>query len=109
MGLRDRTDGRLSVGFAEKPPKDWIERLQSVTERLAQDGSGWGAIEVGKRKLHVDDVHPGDEADLHHFLESALLQANARSENEEAEDSPASHRSERDQALTDAFRAFANS
>ncbi len=45
--------------------------------RLATTGRRWGEVSVGKRKLHVDDVQDGAEDDLRHFLESALLQANA--------------------------------
>jgi hypothetical protein len=100
-------DGRLTVGFTEKPPKDWTERLQAVIEQLAQNGTGWGAVEIAKKKLHVAAVQPGAEADLRHFLDSALLQANANTDNG-AEDSAVSSRSDRDQALTDAFRAFSD-
>ena len=76
---------------------------ERVEDRLAQNGSGWGAIEIAKKNLHVDTVEPGAEADLRHFLESALLQANADEGDGDA--NAESSRSERDQALTDAFRA----
>ena len=106
----DVSDGRLTVAFTEKPPKDWTERLQAVIERLAQHGTGWGAIETSKKKLLIDAVQPGAEADLRHLLESALLQANADANadtDHRADDAVTSSRSERDQALTDTFRAFA--
>ena len=51
-------------------------------------------------------MQPGAEADLRHLLDSSLLQANADTDDDV--DAPAtSSRSERDQALTDTFRAFA--
>jgi hypothetical protein len=105
----DVSDGQLTVAFTEKPSKDWTERLQAVIERLAPRGSGWGDIKIGKKKLRIDAVQPGSEDDLRHFLDSAILQANASSDEDEDEDTPADARSERDQALTDAFRAFADS
>ena len=101
------SDGRLTVAFTEKPPKDWTERLQEVIDRLAQHGTGWGSIEIAKKKLHVDAVQPGSEGDLRHHLESALLQANADTNVDTDDDKATSSRSEGDQALTDAFRAFA--
>jgi hypothetical protein len=102
----DVTDGRLTVAYTETASKDWTERLQAVRERLAPRGSGWGSIEVEK-KLHIDAVQPGAEADLRHLLASAFLQANAGTDDDEStDDAPTSSRSESDQALTDAFRAF---
>ena len=103
----DVKDGRLTVVFTKKPPKDWTNRLEAVIERLAQHETGWGAIEISKKKLRIDAVEPGAEADLHHLLDSALLQANADTDDGADDDDATSSRSERDQALTDAFRAFA--
>jgi hypothetical protein len=103
----DVRDGRLTVAFTEKPPKGWTKRLEAAIERLAQHETGWSAIEISKKKLHIDAVQPGAEADLRHLLDSALLQANADTDNGGGDDDATSSRSERDQALTDAFRAFA--
>jgi hypothetical protein len=99
-------DGKLTVGFDDKPPKDWTERFQAVIDRLSHPGNDWGAIKLAKGKLQVDEVQPGAESDLRHFLDSALLQTNAGGDDG---DSEGDSRSERDQALTDAFRAFADS
>ena len=49
---------------------------QRVVAALATTGHRWGDVSAGKRKLHVEDVQPGAEDELRHFLESALLQAN---------------------------------
>jgi hypothetical protein len=107
----DVSEGRLTVAFTEKPSKDWTERFQAVVDRLTQPGSGWDAVEIAKQKLHADAVQPGAEASLRHLLESALLQANADTDDGDgADDEDAENgRSERDQALTDTFRAFAES
>lgn len=106
-GSAEVSDGRLKVAFSDKPPKEWIERLERVLERLGHAGSAWGAVEVSRKKLQVDAVEPGVESDLRHFLESAVLQANAAERADDADDG-GSARSERDQALTDVFRGFAD-
>jgi hypothetical protein len=107
-GTAEVSDGRLSVAFTEKPSKDWTGRFEAVIDRLARGGTGWGAIDVAKKKLHVDAVEPGAEADLRHFLDSALLQANAARDDDGAGEDADSGRSEQDQSQTDAFRAFAD-
>ena len=97
--------GRLSVPFTSKPSAEWLERLDRVIGRLAKPGSGWGAIKIAKKKLRVDEVTPGSESDLRHFLESAVLQANADGAGDRAE-SAEEERARPDQEMTDAFRAF---
>jgi hypothetical protein len=102
--------GRLTVPYAGKPPAGFKPALAHVIERLERGGSGWGAIKVGKARLRVDDIAAGSESDLRHFLEAAVLQANAdvRGDNEDDDETGESgERSEADQAMTDAFRGFA--
>lgn len=99
-------DGRLTVAFTDKPSAEWSERLEEVIERLQRPGVGWGAINVSKKRLRVDAVEPGAESDLRHLVDSAVLQANADRERDE-DDERDVERSERDQAMTDAFRSFA--
>jgi hypothetical protein len=99
-------DGQLTAPLAGEPTKKWAERVESVLERLHPGGSAWGAIKVTKKKVTVDGVTAGAEADLRHLLESAVLQANAdlaTPPDEGGED----ERSDEDQQMTDAFRAFA--
>jgi hypothetical protein len=107
-GARDALrDGRLTVALSDKAP----EALAGVIERLGRDGHPWGDIEVGKKKVQVAGVSPGTEVQLRHFLESAVLQANANAgrtldededeDGDEAADSP-------DAEMTAAFRAFAD-
>jgi hypothetical protein len=101
-------DGKLTVPLEGEPSKEWAERVERVLDRLHSHGSGWGEIKVGKQKLTVSDVAGGSESDLRHLLESAVLQANADLAPDDDDDSPeADERSEADQQMTDAFRAFA--
>jgi hypothetical protein len=102
--------GRLTVPYAGKPPAEFKTALARVIERLDRGGGGWGAIKAGKAGLRVDDVSAGSESDLRHFLEAAVLQANAdvRDDADDDDGTDASgERSEADEAMTDAFRGFA--
>jgi hypothetical protein len=99
-------DGRLTVPVIGDVPTGWTKRVQRVAERLGRPGSSWGAIKVTKKELRVEAVAPGSEDDLHHFLESVVLQANTDLRDDD-EDGPDDERSERDQEMTDAFRSLA--
>jgi hypothetical protein len=99
------SNGRLTVPLTSKASSEWLERLEHVIARLSHGGSGWGEIEVAKKKLQVDGVTPGSESDLHHFVESAALQANAGGAGDRTEDAE-EERAGPDQQTTDAFRAF---
>jgi hypothetical protein len=98
-------DGRLTIPLLGKPGSDWTDRVEQVVERLERPSNAWGAIKVTKKAIRVDAVSPGSEDALHHFIESAVLQANADLREDEE---PADERSEDDQRMTDAFRAFAS-
>jgi hypothetical protein len=101
-------DGRLSVELSAPRPKGWTERFEAVVERLERPGRGYGAVTAGKRKVHVDDVTPGAEDDVRHFLESAVLQANAAVGAEEPEDDEDEDASSEDEEMTARFRSFAD-
>jgi hypothetical protein len=96
-------DATLTVPVAGEVPTGWVKRVKRVLERLERPGSRWGAVKVTKKELRVDAVGTGSEDDLHHVLESAVLQANTDLREDEGSDHA---RSEEDQAMTDAFRAF---
>lgn len=98
-------DATLTVPVTGEVPTGWTKGVKRVAERLERPGSGWGAVKVTKKRLSVDAVAPGCEDDLHHFLESVVLQANTALREDEGSDDA---RSEEDQAMTDAFRAFAD-
>lgn len=102
-------DGTLKVRYTRKPPGEWIERIEGVVGRLSRGGSAWGEIKVSKKHVRVAAVTAGSEADLRHLLDSAALQAGAATVlSDEDDDEPAAKRSEADQRMTDAFRAFAD-
>jgi hypothetical protein len=97
--------GSLTVPFSGTTPKKWTDRLEGVAGGLARGGRGWGEISVGRKELRVDDVTPGCEPELRHFLESAVLQANADVPVEDEAESE-EERSDPDQRMTDTFRSF---
>jgi hypothetical protein len=99
-------DGQLAVALDGKASQEWTDRVEGVLDRL-HTGGGWGAIKVGKKKLTVDDVTDGSESDLRHLLESAVLQANADLAEPPEDGSGDGERSDEDERMTDAFRAFA--
>jgi hypothetical protein len=102
-------DGRLTVRLSVRASKEWAESLEAVIGRLRRTGRGWGEIEVSKQKLCADSVQPGTEADLHHFLESAVLQVNAdlgADEEDTDDEDEADGGSDEDRRMTEAFRAF---
>ncbi|HEY7621163.1 MAG TPA: hypothetical protein VH834_15405 [Solirubrobacteraceae bacterium] len=98
-------DGELTVPVLGTPPRGWVTALQHVIDRLQRTGHGVAKVKVTKKQVTVGEVSPGGESEVHHFLESALLQVNADlSAAEEAESE--GERSESDQQMTDAFRSF---
>ena len=99
-------DGRLSVVLSGAPPKGFAAQLEHVIARLATSGHRWGEVSTGKRKLHVEDVESGAEDDLRHFLESALLQANA-AVGSESDESPDAAEPGPDEQMASVFRSFA--
>jgi hypothetical protein len=100
-------DGQLTVALTGKPTSDWADTVTDVAERLQQTGRRFGTVQVSKKKLRVDGVTPGSEADVRHLLESAVLQANAAVSAADDEDGDEGEdRSGADQEMTDAFRAF---
>jgi hypothetical protein len=102
-GSAEVDDGRLTVPLTGKPPKKWAEAVTRVIDRLQRGNERWGAITVTRKQVRVDAVEAGTEADLRHLLESAVLQANSEFDDG---DEPDDERSEADQQMTDAFRAF---
>jgi hypothetical protein len=99
-------DAQLTVGLTGEPPSGWTKRVGHVVERLERPSNAWDKVKVTKARIRVDGVRPGTEEELHHFLESAVLQANADLRPDD-DTSPEDERSEDDQRMTDAFRGFA--
>lgn len=75
---------------------------------LGTPHSGWGKLSLTKKAIKVSEVQQGSEADLRHFLESAVLQVNA----DIAPDAPKQHNEDHDEPdldeqMTQTFRGFA--
>jgi hypothetical protein len=102
-------DGELTVEVSGTPNADWARGLESILERLYRPGSGWGEVEVSKATLRVASVSPGCEADLRHFLDSAVLQVNsnfAPREEGAGDDDDGGGGSTQDREMTEVFRSF---
>jgi hypothetical protein len=102
--------GDLSVPLTGEPSKEWTARVAEVVERLKRGGGGWDEIKVGGQAIEVTGVQRGAESDLRHFLEGAVMQANADfAPAPEAQDEGGEREaSEADGEMTGAFRAFAD-
>jgi hypothetical protein len=67
-------DGRLEVGLRGEFPRGWKASFARTVALLA--GRDWGTVRLKKNRIQVADVSAGSEERLHHFLESAVFQAN---------------------------------
>lgn len=117
------SDGSLTVGLSDKPPKEWRNAFET-TATLLNNGSWTVALDAKNRSVQVTPVEQGDEERVREFIEGAVLQANSTlvsepelfglespQDEEDAEDATSeSHASEssRDEELTERFRAFAD-
>jgi hypothetical protein len=106
------SDAKLTVGFSERTPKKWREAFARAVALLSHDT--WEVSELKQGGVRISPVRLGEEERVRHFLESAVLEANAtlvseaelfdddQSENGEAPAEPSA-----DEELTARFRAFA--
>ncbi len=114
------SDGELTVGLSDKPPKEWREVFER-TAALLGAGNWEVTLKPKKGSVQVASVSPGDEERVRQFIEGAVLEANATlvSEQElfegdstddeddhETEPDTAASEVSRDDELTDHFRAF---
>jgi hypothetical protein len=101
---------KLEVGLEGDIPSGWNDSFET-TARLLGRGE-WGAVRVKKQTVRVDDVTPGTEEKLRHFLESVLAQANADHPPPESEPEPADEDRDQDDGegpdadMTQRFRSF---
>jgi hypothetical protein len=108
-------NSKLEVGLEGDIPSGWKESFET-TARLLGRGD-WGEVRVKKQTVRVDDVTPGTEEKLRHFLESVIVQANAdhappKSESEPesesaGDDGEADDEEGPDAEMTHRFRSFA--
>lgn len=101
--------GTLTVELAGASSKAWRARFENVLTLLDTAHSSWGEVSLIKKAIKVADVGQGSEADLRHFLESIVLQANSDTEpdaplpDDEGED----HEPNTDEQIAETFRGFA--
>ena len=105
-------NSKLEVGLEGEIPSGWTESFET-TARLLGRGE-WGEVRVKKQTVRVDDVTPGTEEKLRHFLESVIVQANAdhappesESESADDDDDEADDEEGPDAEMTHRFRSFA--
>lgn len=106
--------GTLTVALSGHSSKKWSRRFEGILSVLDQGNSEWGSISVRKNEIEVSDVPEGSEADLHHLLESAVLQVNSALADDAADgehdgDEPEEQdpRAAADHRMAERFRAFA--
>ncbi len=107
-------DGALEVALVGSSSKEWSTRFARVLALLDTAHGGWQEVRLAKKRLHVEGLSEGSEAELRHLLESAVIEANStlhegsepdRRATESAEQDPAA---ERDRRMTETFRRFAS-
>jgi hypothetical protein len=103
-------NGQLQVGLQGDLPRGWKDSFERIVRRLG--GGRWGDIKLKKGLVQVDAVVEGEESQVHHFLESVVLQANSayeEAEDEAPEDSDADEDEPAgvDAEMTERFRSFA--
>ena len=105
------SDARLTVGFSEKAPKKWRTAFARAVSLLSHDT--WEVSELKPQSVRVSPVRLGEEERVRHFLESAVLEANATLVGEDelfdadVEDEEEADEPSPDEELTARFRAFA--
>ena len=100
-------DGVLLVPLSGASSKDWGDRFDGVLRLLEQSNGAWGGVSLSKKAIKVNAVQPGAERDLHHFLESVVVQVNALP-GEDSDDQSAQPRDDRDRQMAESFRALAD-
>jgi hypothetical protein len=100
-------DSRLTIPLDGKAPKEWKQRFEN-TIRLLGRGE-WGEVKLKKDGVHVEEVTPGTEDKVRHYLESVVAQANAPEEAEQPEpdEDGESEPEGPDAEMTERFRSFA--
>lgn len=107
--------GVLTVPIEGDRPKGWKDKFAQVVTLLG--GGPWGEVVCKSGKVRVTEVADGSQDNVHHFLESAMQEANAafatgdEPEEPEAGEEDDSSESEAaddpDAQLTESFRNFA--
>ncbi len=105
-------DGTLTVELAGASSNAWKARFENVLTLLDTPHSGWGEVGLTKRAIKISGVQRGSEAELRHFLESAVLQANtdtapAASQPDGEDEDEDDDEPNVDEQMAQTFRSFA--
>jgi hypothetical protein len=110
-------DAKLSVDIVGDIPSGWKDSFDTTARLLGRSGD-WGEVALRRKKsVTVDDVTPGSEDRLRHFLESVVEQSNADhrqddDEDDEQRDDEADESDDEDAGpdaqMSDRFRSFAD-
>jgi hypothetical protein len=99
--------GELNVKFAAEPSSAWRKRFGLLARRLERPGESWGEITVKKTRIRVSEISEGAESDVHHFLESVVLETNAAEQQDPVTtDDEQDGLDAVDRRMTDAFQRF---
>ncbi len=108
-------DATLTVDLTGASSKVFKQRFERVLALLDTPHSRWGAVRVNRKGIQVADVNEGAEAELRHFLESIVLEANSELTSPEettngADDEapPIDEGGRANRQMTATFRAFAD-
>jgi hypothetical protein len=108
------SDGKLTVGFSDKPPKKWRDSFDR-TMALLSHGDWKAALNAKKASVEIASVHLGDEERVRRLLEGAVLEANVTLVGDDAlfddgyiGDDEVETEPSADEAITARFRAFAH-
>ena len=110
------SDGKLSVAVDGKLSSAWKGSFETVAHLLNR--GDWSEVKLKKGTVRVEDIRPGDEEKLRHFLESVVQQANADQRPREEQQQPdedddrdqgadEGKPSQPDEEMATRFRAFA--
>jgi hypothetical protein len=105
-------DGALTLELTGDRSKRWDRRFDSVLALLGKDDGRWGKVRLTKTAIEVTEVSERSAGDLHHFLESVVLQVNSDLKDDSPEgaaDAQSDPAQEADRAITATFRALADS
>jgi hypothetical protein len=103
-------DATLAVELTGSASKAWKARFESVLALLGTPHGRWGEVHLTKKGIKIADLQQGSESELHHFLESIVLQANsdtAPDTPQHDDDIDEDHEPDPDEQMTATFRAFA--
>jgi hypothetical protein len=110
-------DSKLTVQVDGDLPDGWADTFNTTVKLLG--GGSWGEIKLDEQKAEVDDLRPGSEEKLKHFLESVVQQANAthcsdedeqerEDEEKDEDDEGEEQESDSDKEMAERFKSFAD-